>query len=90
MRLIDRDMTVTVTYYDENQEYSQKSATIDKILSNCDIEESIPTIDAIDVIRCKDCQHSYTFNDEHLACSKWHDWQNIVDDGFCHLAERKK
>ena len=49
--------------------------------------EDTPTIDAVPVIRCKNCTH---YNLQALACT--HDNFNgtIGMDGFCSYAERKE
>lgn len=43
------------------------------------IDES-KTVDVVEVVRCKDCQHYGT-----PACQEWND-----DDDFCSHAERRK
>ena len=56
---------------------------------NCAIEilEKAPTIDAVPVIRCKNCKY---YNLQALACT--HDNFNgtIGMDGFCSYGERKE
>ncbi len=53
-------------------------------------EEAIrdtPTIDAVPVIRCKDCKHWNANNDTH-RCFVW--CMYTCGDGYCHRAERKE
>lgn len=57
-----------------------------------------PTIDAVPVVRCKDCKHhrpgtAFTFirNGQHLrycSCEKW--GRCVLDDDFCSYGERKE
>lgn len=51
----------------------------------------IPTVDAVPVIRCKDCkyyQRKSLTDDEWKWCMQWH---NYTDENvYCSLAERKE
>lgn len=71
MRLIDADK-------------ARKEATIDLVVHLLDRQ---PTIDAVPVVRCKDCEY---YNIQALACfhPKFNGW--IGMDGFCSYAERKE
>ena len=59
--------------------------------------DNMPTIDAVEVVRCKDCKHRgiasecpmcYTEDsyDEDYGYDYW-DVDKTVDDGFCHCGE---
>ena len=56
--------------------------------------EQAPTIDAVPVVRCKDCKHGYPCGDEivcyhpeyELAEGKW----SYKKDFFCSYGERKE
>ena len=51
---------------------------------------SLPQVDAVPVIRCKDCKYYLLGHDNQFYCFKHDDdilWQ---DDGFCSFAERKE
>ena len=59
---------------------------IRELLSN------IPAVDAVEVVRCKDCKHNKTeecpmifYNGGDKNRPMW--WSK--DDGFCHFGERK-
>lgn len=57
------------------------------------LEHEEPTVDAVPVIRCKDCKH-WQFYDSVKAnvCKRRYDrhyWQSHEDD-FCSRAERKE
>ena len=53
-----------------------------------------PTIDAVPVIRCKDCKHyEQDFGNDWGVCCKWVINQigfTVDKDGFCYKAERKE
>ena len=55
----------------------------------------LPTVDAVEVVRCKDCKHydnSEGINWCHLN-SKFYpggmDWHSFPEDGFCSYGERR-
>ena len=53
------------------------NAAIDAIL------EAATTVDAVPVVRCKDCKHYYG-NHTYCANDVWSE-----DDGFCYFGERR-
>ena len=46
-----------------------------------------PTIDAVSVVRCKDCIVSYCAGDEDIVCGRT--GVNVDADDFCSYGERK-
>lgn len=54
----------------------------------CDVEAE-PTVDAVPVIRCKDCKHYYVLNEVRGNCSEYNFVEKIPID-FCSWAERKE
>ena len=48
-----------------------------------------PTVDAVPVIRCKDCKHYYALNEVRGNCSEYNFVEKIPID-FCSWAERKE
>ena len=56
------------------------------------IVAELPTIDAVEVVRCKDCKH---YNQEMNECESTHFWfsedgcLNAKDDDYCSFGERK-
>ncbi|MBS6715382.1 MAG: hypothetical protein KH231_07950 [Dialister sp.] len=57
-----------------------------------DCIENTPTIDAVPVVRCRECRHRYTMNcSMYYECSQCGgQWDWTTDDGFCDRGERKK
>lgn len=62
---------------------------------DCDIdyhfEHLAPTIDAVEVVRCKDCRffHRYGFKLEYAECVNF-DFYDTTEDGYCCWAERRE
>ena len=55
--------------------------------------DAVPTIDAVEVVRCKDCKHLVlTEEGEHnpndCVCDYW-DTDGLTDDDFCSRGERR-
>lgn len=55
--------------------------------------ENAPTIDAVPVVRCKDCKHMEEHYDTegnapYWVCKNW--YGGTDEDGYCHEAERKE
>ena len=50
-----------------------------------------PTIDAVHVVRCKDCKHSEPWYSDKSRCFLWHETGiDVFNDGFCNYGERKE
>lgn len=84
MRLIDADEAykILMDYYHQRTEIQHKALK--------EAIERVPTVDAVEVVRCKDCKHYYA--------DPW-GWGNCVFEGgvsrrtktndFCSWGERK-
>lgn len=49
--------------------------------------EKAPTIDAVPVVRCRDCKYSVCIFKAHfVGCDMWK--QATPKDGFCHMGEK--
>lgn len=82
MRLIDADAILKA---DENSDKalvlgSGKSLEIAYALLKKKVEDA-PTVDAEDVVRCKDCYQSVVIGDV-LYCTYWR--KNTDENGYCH------
>ena len=55
--------------------------------------DSLPTIDAVPVVRCRECQHckeTVDYKGPGLFCSIWgREWQRVQPDDFCSYGQRK-
>ena len=57
--------------------------------------EEVIAIDAVPVVRCKDCKHNYSkkynkrYNHEDIVCDYW-ETDGLNDDDFCSYGERKE
>ena len=74
MRLIDAD--ALIEKHREVCSYSMKF--------NLDLA---PTVDAVPVVRCKDCKHMMEGYDYNL-CKVWADIRYCKNDSFCSYGER--
>ena len=90
MRLIDADALMEKCFEDFSDGEVLYSIPPDYI-------DDAPTIDAVEVVRCKDCKHRgivsecpmcYTEDsyDEDYGYDYW-DVDKTVDEGFCHCGE---
>ena len=92
MRLIDKDALMgTLDIKDDcgDCEYengffcSRNSDFVNACEAICDA----PTIDAVPVVRCKDCKHWYSDADTGMSCEFTNMGQ--PEDGYCNWAERR-
>ena len=100
MRLIDADIANVVIIYDKSNELTQVSAIREYIKRQKAFLDKFPTIDAVPVVRCWECQHRYTENcPMYFHDSYWHegyeeyvddDTDHTEDDYFCPKGERKE
>lgn len=74
MRLIDADALQISTEFSDDGEYSWDIVPAFRI-------REAPTIDAVSVVRCRDCIIKYRLGDEDLVCGRT--GVNVDDDDFC-------
>lgn len=63
----------------------------DMVADCLEILDSIPTIDAVPIIRCKDCKNFVKGENESDAwewCFYWH--EETEEDGYCHMGEMEE
>ena len=61
------------------------------MISSEEVEQAIkeaPTVDAAEVVRCKDCKH-YEITYCGYMCKRWDEWLPTEDDDFCSYGERR-
>jgi hypothetical protein len=88
MRLIDAGALTEQMHNHYEVRNPKQNATMDEC---CMMVFNAPTIDAVPVVRCKDCKH---WNKDALACDTlpWVDSSehaNWYADDFCSYGERK-
>lgn len=49
-----------------------------------------PTVDAVEVVRCKDCKHRVVSATGYRWCNVWQNIQTMGDDGYCCFGERRE
>lgn len=83
MRLIDVDRTMINFGF----EWDDITPTADEF---CDFLRRQPSVDAVPVIRCKDCKFRY-WDDwlEEYCCRRYEEF-NASYDGFCSSAEQRE
>ena len=78
MRLIDADKLPKYTGY---------ALSADEVAMAV---ENAPTIDAVEVVRCKDCKYSEHWYKDKRRCFLWNEAGiDVFEDGFCNYAERR-
>lgn len=90
MRLIDADMADVVIIYDKGNELTQVSAIREYIERQRAFLDKFPTIDAVPVVRCRECKHCDPENhhcDHHMGTAA--PLRRKPDD-FCSYGERKE
>lgn len=83
-RLIDADYLI-----DDIEHCLWDWESVDGITASTVLKQTItdiknqPTIDAVQVVRCKDCKY---YKENTLACSRY----GLEDDDYCSWAERRE
>lgn len=85
MRLIDANALIKKWENVHSKDMSFAMAVIGAIN---DVKKA-PTVDAVPLIRCKDCKHYYALNEVRGNCSEYNFIEKISLD-YCSWAERKK
>ena len=49
--------------------------------------EDAPTVDAVEVVRCKDCENLCPCGNDNYICVSWGSWTDL--EGWCCKGERK-
>lgn len=94
--LINRSAVLELSYFEITPNYDCPSVAL--VVDVEDIEK-LPAVDAVPVIRCKDCKHRGGYN-----CPMYHTETSLDDldgfddynvdrtdgDGFCHRGERRE
>lgn len=92
MRLIDADNLIPIMkYITTDNEIGVFPIKIGFNAIKGVIDEA-STIDAVVVVRCKDCKHLKTMCEDEGTCYYWcKHWNNATDDwGHCYCGERRE
>lgn len=92
MRLIDADDLKTKIMIDA-PDFMNGGSSITKafIMAMLGSRAATPTIDAVPVVRCKDCEHSEPWYGDKSRCFLWHETGiDVFNDGFCNYGKRKE
>ena len=91
-RLIDASDLGSFSFHIECEEEGE---VFERCVVDWEDIETAPTVDAVEVVRCKDCKH-YDNSEGIQWChlnSKFYpggvDWHSFPDDGFCSYGERR-
>ena len=84
MRLIDADELKAVYIPSEIEGFEKMMVPVEVVLQNID---DMPTVDAVEVVRCKDCKFYYRMTAETGICQLG--CPHLGNDGFCSEGERK-
>lgn len=89
MRLIDADWVLehTKPYELSDEDWTVTGGTAIRLIHNA--VDQAPTIDAVPVVRCKDCEY-FGLNDENVPyCSNRFGLDNPEPNGFCGYGRKK-
>lgn len=89
MRLIDADWVLehTKPYELSDEDWSVTGGTAIRLIHNA--IDNAPTIDAVPVVRCKDCAY-FGINDENVPyCFHCFGLDDHEPNGFCNYGEKK-
>lgn len=86
MRTIDADKLVDMLYDNE-------FAALCPLDEGSGVVDACPTVDAVPVVRCKDCKYSCKDRNGRTCEGYWYELSEfavpVEDDGFCSYGERK-
>ena len=72
--------------------YADRNNLVVLAYGDCyDKVQTAPTIDAVPVVRCKDCKYSEHWYKDKRRCFLWHEVGiGVFADGFCSYGERSE
>ena len=86
-RLIDADALYRKVKMETNP-YGKPTIDYDSGVKVLEWIDKAPTIDAVPVVRCKDCKHLYDAMDDY-CCMSHRGLVKICENSFCSYGERK-
>ena len=87
MRTIDADTVVTIQVYDDmTEETDTKKMTVAEAIDEWSDEGCPPTVDAVEVVRCKDCK----WRDQKSGnCKRFRKGWYVQANSFCSWGEER-
>ena len=91
-RLIDANAVAQEVRKNNRENFTRRDWTSKNV---CTLLEYAPTVDAVEVVRCKDCKYYDNsegiqwciLNSKFSQCGT--DWHSFPEDGFCSYGERR-
>lgn len=86
MRLIDADKLLQQIKFDYDLDYGET------LINPRDFADAVcnsPTVDAVPVVRCRDCKHLYPDNYGYLACAESGAMLYPNENDFCSRGQRR-
>ena len=96
MRLIDADIADVVIIYDKSNELIPASEVREYIKRQKAFLDKFPTIDAVPVVRCRECKHHYWKQEPchgksiHYCNLPHMRGVEVFKEFFCYYGERKE
>ena len=94
MRLIDADALIEKFNEKANMaECLVDERTAERFATFCALADAVkemPTVDAVPIIRCKDCTFGHYIDHGHMHCLHPCGLTTNMSDDFCSYAERKE
>lgn len=88
--LIDRakskEFPIRIDHYDETNGNKDFVLGIETVMEYVD---NLPAVDAVEVVRCKDCEYFKLFSDGYAKCKHKYGLAQITTDTFCSRGERR-
>lgn len=85
MRLVDADRAASIENLDQ---YSDLAAALGDVQTVRDILSDAPTIDAVPVVRCRECVYATRPGDNIVHCDNFE--RDMMPDDYCSVGERKE
>lgn len=96
MRLIDAD--ALIEKFNEKVDMAEcliDARTAERFATFCalaDAVEEMPTVDAVPVVRCKNCKYAYYYNEEGcrgFVCNGYFQYADVESNDFCSYGEMR-
>lgn len=91
MRLINAEKLEVVYSKPERTDEAYVTGYIDGMHDALEMVDAAPTVDAVPVVRCRECKYSQPWYADKSRCFLWHESGiDVFNDGYCSYGERKE